>query len=526
MSIAEKQRLADLLEEKLRRLNEFSLNDPRMKDKWWRMNNLYYIVDENANKILFEPKKREVQTELFNTKHNRHSILKARQHGVTTYKCIDYLDNAMFEDNIRCGIIAHNKEDAQTFFQDKVKFAFDNLRCPELREKMSPKTDSARELVFSNNSAIRVGTSLRSATLQYLHISEYGKICAKYPEKAKEIRTGALNTVHGNNEITIESTAEGRDGHFYQLCETSKNIKISGKSLTEMDFEFFFFSWYQKPEYRLDPETVLIPEEMLDYFKELRDKYGVELDASQKAWYVKKYETQQDEMKREFPSTPEEAFEAAVIGSYYGVQMAKARSQRRIGLFPHNPSKQVHTAWDLGINDEMTVWSFQFDNTMVNMIDYYENSGEGLEHYVNYLTSKQDYTYGYHFAPHDIKKRDLISGKTRIERAKEDFDIDFIRISRAADVVEDINEVRRMFYRFRFNEATTVKGVRALDNYRKRWDDNNSCFMRHPLHNWASNGADGIRTLVHGVMEFADYQEEEDYDYDYRHNTRNATTGY
>ena len=515
------------MEERERRKHTFRLDDPRMKDKWWRLNNLYYIVDEDANKILFEPGKRAVQTALYEDHHNRKVILKARQHGVTTYYCIDFLDNAMFNDNIRCGIIAHNQDDAQIFFADKVKFAFDNLRCPELKDVMAAKKDSARELVFSNNSAIRVGTSLRSTTLQYLHISEYGKICAKYPEKAREIRTGALNTVHGDNFITIESTAEGRDGHFYQMCTIAHNLSIAGKEHTEMDFKHFFFSWFQKPEYRLDPTNVTIPEEMAEYFRTLANKYHVELDAHQRAWYVKKFETQQDEMKREFPSTPAEAFEAAIVGSYYGVQMAKVREQRRIGNFPHNPSVAVHTGWDLGINDEMTIWSFQFDNGAINVIDYYENSGEGLEHYVNYLFEKKGYTYGYHFAPHDIKKRDLISGKTRLVRAKEDFDIEFIRIDRAADVIEDINEVRRMFYKFRFNEATTVKGIKALDNYRKRWDENNSCFMRSPLHNHASNGADGFRTVIHGVMEFSDYQEE-DYDYGdiHRDRTRNETTGY
>ncbi len=490
------------------------------------MNNLYYIINENAEKILFEPAQREVQTALFNTNHNRDVILKARQHGVTTYKCIDYLDNAMFQDNIRCGIIAHNKDDAQTFFQDKVKFAFDNVRCPELKEKMSPKTDSARELVFSNNSAIRVGTSLRSATLQYLHISEYGKICAKYPEKAKEIRTGALNTVHGDNEITIESTAEGRGGHFYQLCSISKNLMLSDKDLTPMDFQFFFFSWFQKPEYWLDPEGIVIPSELLEYFAELKHTHKIILSDGQKAWYVKKYETQQDEMKREFPSTPDEAFEAAIIGAYYAKQMLKARTDNRISFVPHNPSSQVHTAWDLGINDEMTVWSFQLDGLMVNMIGYYENSGEGLEHYIDYLRSK-DYTYGTHFAPHDIKKRDLISGKTRIVRAKEDFDFDFERIDRAIDVVEDINEVRRLFYRFRFDESNCDRGIQAIDSYRKQWDDSNACFKRTPLHNWASNGADGLRTLAHGVLQLTEYEDDESYADNNRYDdTRNASTGY
>ncbi|MCP3924476.1 MAG: terminase [Desulfobacterales bacterium] len=518
--------LLELLTEKERRLNEIDINDPRMKDKWWRMNNLYYIINENAEKILFQPKLRDVQTALFNDPHNRKLVLKARQHGVTTYYCIDYLDNAMFKKNISCGIIAHNKDDAQIFFADKVKYAFDNLRCPELIVKLAPSKDSSRELVFANNSSIRVGTSLRSTTLQYLHISEYGKICAKYPEKAREIRTGALNTVHGNNEITIESTAEGRDGDFYRMCTKAQNNEKQGKELTQMDFKPFFFSWFQKPEYRLDIDSVSIPPTMIEYFMDLYHKHGIKLDDAQRAWYVKKYETQQDEMKREFPSTPEEAFEAAIIGAYYGVQMARVREQRRLGAFPHNPNALVYTGWDIGYNDAMTIWFFQLDNNMVNIIDYYENSGEEMGHYVELLKEK-GYIYGDHYAPHDISKHDVMSGKTRIRRAKEDFDISFIRIERAMNVVEDINEVRRMFYKFRFNEVTTERGVAALDNYRKEWNEHLVCFRKTPLHNWASDGADGLRTLTHAVLRLTDYAyyEEEEAQASYK-TGRNIHGGY
>ena len=122
------------------------------------------------------------------------AILKARQLGFTTFIQLFMLDAAVFNKNVRAGTIAHNLLDAQTIFRDKVKFPYDQL--PEtVRASVPTITDSATELVLANNSSIRVGTSLRSGTLQYLHVSEYGKLCAKYPEKAREVRTGALNTV-------------------------------------------------------------------------------------------------------------------------------------------------------------------------------------------------------------------------------------------------------------------------------------------------------------------------------------------
>src|SRR5829696_9052324 len=94
--------------------------------------------------------------------------------------------------------------------------------------------------MFSNNSSIRVGTSLRSGTLQYLHVSEYGKLCAKYPEKAREVRTGALNTIQSGQVVFIESTAEGQEGHFFELSEAARAKERRGVPLTPLDFKFLF----------------------------------------------------------------------------------------------------------------------------------------------------------------------------------------------------------------------------------------------------------------------------------------------
>ena len=86
---------------------------------------------------------------------------------------------------------------------------------------------------------------MRSGTLQYLHISEYGQLCSRFPEKAREIRTGALNTVQARQVVFIESTAEGKEGHFYDLCEQGQAKQRMGTPLTPLDFKFFFFPWYK-----------------------------------------------------------------------------------------------------------------------------------------------------------------------------------------------------------------------------------------------------------------------------------------
>ncbi len=133
---------------------------------------------------------------------------------------------------------------------------------------MNPNTDSARELLFPNNSSIRVGTSLRSGTLNYLHISEYGKLCAQTPIKAKEVKSGALNTVEAGQIIAIESTAEGRSGHFYDLCQDSQKDELAGKTLTPLDYKFHFFPWWRHPQYSLDGaefDDIVIPKEYNEF---------------------------------------------------------------------------------------------------------------------------------------------------------------------------------------------------------------------------------------------------------------------
>src|SRR5690606_8400583 len=98
----------------------------------------------------------------------------------------------------------------EQIFSDKIKFAYDRL--PDLVKAMNPVVRSTQsKLVLSNNSTIRCAISVRGGTIQFLHISEYGKICAVSPLKAREIQTGSIPAVDQNGIVIIESTVEGLD---------------------------------------------------------------------------------------------------------------------------------------------------------------------------------------------------------------------------------------------------------------------------------------------------------------------------
>lgn len=469
----------------------------RLEDRWWRLNNLYYIIDKHGNRIQFRPN--WAQLTLLDEMWYCNILLKARQLGLTTFLCIFFLDIAMFNSNTSCGIIAHNKEDAEKFFKNKIKYAYDQL--PEFLQKARPAdTSTAKELKFDNNSSISVGTSMRSTTLQYLHISEHGKICARFPEKAREIRTGALNTVEQGNYVFIESTAEGRTGDFYTFSQTALTKARAHDTLTPLDYKFFFFPWWRHPEYTM-VDNVNHPQELLDYFEELEENSGIILSPGQKNWYTKKHETQQDEMKREFPATPEEAFEASVIGAYYAKQLARARFDKRASItVPHDEAALVHTCWDLGINDCMTIWFFQLVGKEIHWINFYENSDEGFPHYKAVLESwkaKYGYVYGQHFTPHDIGARELSSGQTRQVMAAK-LGLFFIQLPKL-DVQTGINLARSGFVRCYFDRKCEV-GLTHLSNYVKEWNAKMDMFSDSPRHDEHEHAASAFRYGMQAIQ--------------------------
>src|SRR5271170_1401692 len=137
----------------------------RLTDPRWRINNLYWIINKQGKKIKF--KLNWAQEQLYDDVWYCNVILKARQLGISTFICLLFLDRCLFNSNLSAGIIAHTLDDAQQLFR-KVKTAYDNLPDP-IRNIIMAENDTANMLKFSNGSSLRVGTSLRSSTFQYLH---------------------------------------------------------------------------------------------------------------------------------------------------------------------------------------------------------------------------------------------------------------------------------------------------------------------------------------------------------------------
>lgn len=456
----------------------------RWPDKLARLSDGFYRVKDKEGRVV--PFRMNADQSGFLTdRHGMDIVLKARQKGFTTIIQIDMLDDCLFTPNTAAGIVAHNREDAEAFFADKIKFAYDGLP-PEFRAMVSAEQDSAKSLKFSNGSSIRVGTSLRSGTFQRLHVSEYGKLCAKFPEKAREVKSGAFNTVQAGQRITVESTAEGQGGHFYELTQAARKKEDAGADLTPLDFKFHFYPWWSSAEYVLYAD-VAEPAEMAAYFEMLADKHGIVLRPEQRAWYVKKAEQQGDDIKREYPSTPDEAFEASVEGAYFGTEMQRMRKEGRICRIPILDAP-VYTTWDLGINDAMSIVFWQDMGMERRAIDYYENSGEGFAHYSKVLRDK-GYDYSRHYMPHDADHRSLTEQADPRRVHAERAGVKPIEVlKRIATEQAGIDASRAYLAQVWIAEDRCSHLVRALDNYRKAWDEKLGVFKGYAVHDDLSHG--------------------------------------
>lgn len=473
--------------------NSAEIVKQHLSDHRWRLNNLYFIRDEKGQKIPF--RLNEVQRYVLDNIWYLSIIPKARQLGLTTFFSLFYLDQILFSENKIAGIIAHREEDMRRIFRDKILFALRNLP-PWLQDMVGdPVVETANELVFKNGGNIFVSMSTRSLTPNYLHISEYGHICAHDPHKADEILHGAINSVHAGQMISIESTAQGKEGHFYRLVADAEQKQKRGLKLTPLDFRLFFFPWWLDKRYVLPEDShVLLTDDMKQYFRNLELLHNIKLTKGQKYWYVKKKEIVGDGIFAQYPSIIEECFQVVTKGAYYANEMSRVYESNRVGFFPYEPRADVNVAWDLGMNDNNVLVFFQEIGEEIRFVDFYQNSGFGLDHYVNVIREKK-YRIGKNILPHDVAVRDLSTGLSR-EQFLWDSGLTNIFVVSKGGIMEGIERVRRLFPRFRFHEEKCKAVVDALHNYRRGFNKKLGVELDQPLHDDNSHIADAVRTLA------------------------------
>jgi hypothetical protein len=244
-----------------------------------------------------------------------------------------------------------------------------------------------------------------------------------------------------------------------------------------------------------------------NHFKELRDRaekedgWGLlEFKASETGVVdetelkAAKNEMGEDKYRQEF----ECSFDAAVEGSYYGQILNELEDKKHMQEIPREELSRTFTAWDLGMGDSTSIWVAQLVGTEIRLIDYYENHGVGLDHYVKWIKDN-DYLKAEHILPHDVRVRELGSGKSRMEMLEES-GLE-IKIAPRMGLDDGIQAVRRILPRCWFNVPKVQTGLNCLRNYRRDYDEKRKIFYERPLHDWSSHGSDSFRYLAIGMDE-------------------------
>lgn len=257
------------------------------------------------------------------------------------------------------------------------------------------------------------------------------------------------------------STMRGRN-HFWKLAELARNSS----------------DWFYLNQ-KADETGVFSPEQLERERRELIELYGEDEGMAR--------------FRQEYLNDPA----AALPGSYYGKLITTAEDEQRVTMVPWTPNYPVTTAWDLGIGDSTAIWFAQQIGQAVNVIDYYEASGVGLEHYANALRERP-YTYEDHILPHDAAVSELGTGRTRLDVLK-DLGIRG-RVLPRTSVEDRISAVRMMLPRCQFDARKTAKGLDSLRQYQREWDDKLKDFKLRPRHDWTSHGADAFGYLAQGIQ--------------------------
>lgn len=315
----------------------------------------------------------------------------------------------------------------------------------------------------------------------------------------REIRcksTGSLIIFRGMQEYNADNI-KSLEGYDIAWVEEAQNL--SGRSLKMLrptirkDGSELWFSW--NPRHKFDPVDELFRTNAKD-----PDFICIAVGWRDNPWFP---ESLRKDMERDYANDPVNAehvwgggYEVIAQGAYYAKEMSAAKAGNRITRVPYDPKLKVATAWDLGVDDATAIWFVQQLALEVRIIDYYEHSGVGLDHYAKVLSEKP-YAYSDHLLPHDAKVKELGTGKSRVETL---ISLGIRPTVVPVQSVEDgINAARLLLPRCWFDEIQCEKGIDALRLYRREYDEELRTFRAKPLHDWTSHAADAFRYLALGL---------------------------
>ncbi len=471
-----------------------------LTSKLWRINNIYTIINKDGNAVTFEMNFAQHQVYSASRIHPRLIILKSRQQGISTLWLVSYFDDAAFKKNMNLGLMAQGSDEAATLLE-RTKFLWDKL-SDNVKAFTGVKLnkDNSKEFSFTNDSKIFIRVSFRSATLQRLHISEFGKIANQFPKRARETKTGTLQALGKGNTGIIESTAEGVND-FKDMWDKAEVAALG--ELTAKDFKPVFLPWYKDPDC-VEPILQVVDEDAAAYFKKTEETTGAKLTVRQRNFWISQRRELEGDIFQEYPATPAEAFSASKNGSYWSTKFAELVVGRgRVVKGLYDPNLDVDIFFDLGVDDYMVMGFAQWWRGEYHIIDEYWNNGYGLEHYVD-EAKERGYPIRSLRLPHDIEVRELMTGKGGRAETRADLLRKMLRkkklpwkvlTMKKGSIADSIESVRGMLGDLWIDSRCTYL-IECFHKYSKEWDDKLQVWKKTPRHDEWSHGADVIRSIA------------------------------
>lgn len=369
-----------------------------------------------------------------------------RRFGKSVF-AINHLIKAMFSVSLerpRVAYIGPTYAQTERVIWDYAKYytkPIPNIKVNNSKLRIDFPNEARLELISADNP-----DSSRGAYFDFCILDEYGEM---NPQIWSSVLRPALSDRNGG--AIFIGTPKGQND-FYRLYEAAQ-----GKA-----------DWFTKI-YRASQTGIIAPDELES--------------------------ARQDMSEEEYEQEFECSFSAAIRGAYYARALSKIEDQ--ITDIPIINGVKVDTAWDLGMHDDTVIWFSQaLPNGEVRLVDYYHNNGEPIEHYVKVL-QKKGYTYGTHWAPHDIEVREMGTGKSRRQVAY-NLGLNFEVVAKHS-VQDGIEVVRNLIPRCWFDREKCQVGIDALRQYRQEWKPKEKVYVNRPLHDWASHPADAFRYLAMGM---------------------------
>lgn len=232
------------------------------------------------------------------------------------------------------------------------------------------------------------------------------------------------------------------------------------------------------------------------------ESFVVKVNWEDNPWFPEVLAQERDDLKsRDYDSyltVWEGHCRQALDGAVFANEIRAATSANRITSVPYEQAKPVHTFWDLGKSDNTAIWFAQVVGFEFRIIDYYQNHGQNLAHYVKVLREKP-YAYGNTWLPHDAR-HDLLASERTIEQQMRAHGFQ-VRITPQTSIATGIEAARTIFSKCWFDKDKTTDGLQCLRHYVYERKDDGLTFGKQPLHNWASHGADAWRYLSVALQE-------------------------